>query len=124
VIECVSFSLQFLSSELRGGLNKPNSKVKNCKHCTKPRATLCVFSHANIETTISKGVKLNESVAFLFFMLLNQSSTELVFFHWFRCNSLVILELILSRICLPIFPISGLDGFIILQVGVVSKLFL
>jgi len=40
-----------------------NVDVENAACNIKPRATLCVFSHANIETTSSKGVHCSVSDA-------------------------------------------------------------
>ena len=50
-------------------------------------------------------------------MDLNHSIAEAVFFHWLNLAVLTILLLILPRILLLIFPISGLVGLISRQVG-------
>ena len=67
---------------------------------------------------MSKQIKLR---CCLFFMDLNHSITEAVFFHWLNLAALMILLLILSRILLLILPISDLVGFISRQVGLLAK---
>ena len=67
---------------------------------------------------MSKQIKLRCS---LFFMDLNHTITEAVFFHWLNLAALMILLLILSRILLLILPISDLVGLISRQVGLLAK---
>ena len=67
---------------------------------------------------MSKQIKLR---CCLFFMDLNQSITEAVFFHWLNLAAVMILLLILSRILLLILPISDLVGLISRQVGLLAK---
>ena len=57
----------------------------------------------------------------LFSIFLNQSITDVVFFHWLKLVVLLILLLILSRMSLLILPISDLVGLIILHVGLLAK---
>ena len=57
----------------------------------------------------------------LFSMVLNQSITADVFFHWLIFVAAMTLALTLSRICLLIFPNSGFVGLINLQVGLFAK---
>ena len=44
-------------------------------------------------------------------MRLNQSIAAEVFLSWFRSSLVLILSFILSRICLVIFPMFDLQGF-------------
>ena len=67
---------------------------------------------------MSKQIKLR---CCLFFMDLNHSITEAVFFHWLNLAALMILLLILSRILLLILPISDLVGLISRQVGLLKS---
>ena len=57
----------------------------------------------------------------LFSIFLNQSITDVVFFHWLKLVVLLILLLILSRMSLLILPISDLVGLINLHVGLLAK---
>ena len=52
---------------------------------------------------------------------LYQSITESVFLHWFNLVVATTFLLILSRICLLMIPISDLDGFMSLHVGLLLK---
>ena len=54
-------------------------------------------------------------------IFLNQSITDVVFFHWLKLVVLLILLLILSRMSLLILPISDLVGLINLHVGLLAK---
>ena len=51
----------------------------------------------------------------------NHCSTEDVFFHWLTFLMFTRFWLIFSRSCLLIWPISGFEGFISLQVGLFTK---
>ena len=62
---------------------------------------------------ISKQMKLRLS---FFLMFLNHSITDAVLFHWLILVALIILVLILSKICLLIFPISDLVGYVCMYV--------
>ena len=55
---------------------------------------------------------------------LNHCSTEKAFFLWFTLLALSSFLLMLSRICLLIFPFSCFDGLINLHVGLFSKLYI
>ena len=57
----------------------------------------------------------------LLVMFLNQSLTEVVFFHWLILVAAMILLLIQSRIFLLIWPISDFVGLINLRVGLFTK---
>lgn len=54
-------------------------------------------------------------------MSLKHSITDSVFFHRWNLDALVILLLILSRIVLPILPISDLLGLLSRQVDLLAK---
>ena len=58
----------------------------------------------------------------LFSIFLNHPITSLVFFHWFSVSAFRTLLLIFSSFCLLMTPISLLDGFISLHVGLFRKL--
>ena len=60
----------------------------------------------------------------LFLMLLSQSITDLVFFHWFNSKIVLSSELISSGKILLIFPNSLFEGFINLLLGFDLKSFL
>ena len=55
-------------------------------------------------------------------MLVNQLVTSDVFFHWLSFVAFLIVELMLSRICLLTLPSSLFAGFMRRQVGWLAKL--
>jgi len=65
--ECSSWIFQADANWLRSKLRTPSTAVTwsqlSHDHSCKPRATLCVFSHAKIETASSKGVHCSVSDA-------------------------------------------------------------
>ena len=67
---------------------------------------------------MSKITKLCRSFSWI---VINQSMTVLVFFHWLSCNFSRMFLFILSKITLLIFPSSFFAGLISLTVGLFWK---
>ena len=65
--------------------------------------------------------KLTKRCRLLSWIVINQSMTVLIFFHWLSCKFSRMFLFILSKLTLPIFPSSFSAGLISLRVGLLWK---